>query len=92
MAIKLQKLDKASVLAALYNASKAQGMGHMQHSSKPMTKEEAQKLLDGNPNQYFDYLGGRVLKIDLSKDELDTWLYNRDNGQDAAEKAIKAIQ
>jgi hypothetical protein len=92
MAIKLQNLDKASVLAALYNASKPQGMGHLQKSSKPMTKEEAQGFLDSNPSQYFDYLGGRVLKIDLSKDELETWLYDRDNGQGAAEKAIATIR
>lgn len=37
---------------------------------------------------YFDYLKGRVMKIDIAPDEIDTRLYNRDNGRDAAEDAI----
>lgn len=40
---------------------------------------------------YFDYLNGKVLKVDLSTDELDTFLYNRDNGPDAAEKALEPL-
>lgn len=84
--IDLQGMDKAVVLAALYNASKPQGMGFMQYDPKPMSVEEARKLL--KQGTYFDYLKGRVMKIDLSKDTLNTWAYDRDNGQGAAEKAI----
>lgn len=28
------------------------------------------------------------MKINLAKDELETWLYNRDNGANAAENVI----
>lgn len=39
-----------------------------------------------------DYLAGRVMKISLKEDEVDTFLYNRDNGKDAAEKIIEALR
>jgi hypothetical protein len=51
-----------------------------------MSVEEARKLLE--ETQVFDYLQGRVLKINLSGTILNTWLYNRDNGDNAAETVI----
>ncbi len=89
--VSLIGLNKGGVLAALYNASKPQGMGFMQYDPKPMTVAEAQKILDGG-QEYFDYHKGRVMKVDLSGDELNTWGYNRDNGVDAAEKAIQTLR
>lgn len=32
------------------------------------------------------------MKVDLSTDELDTWGYDRNNGQDAAQHAIDALR
>ncbi|MFH1589296.1 MAG: hypothetical protein ABIB43_01895 [archaeon] len=88
--IDIKDLDKADVLAVLYNASKPQGMGFMHYDPKPMSKEDAQLLVDeGEP--YFDYLYGRVMKIDISGDTLNPWGYDRDNGQGAAKKAISAL-
>ncbi len=85
-------LNKALVLAALYNGAKPQGMGFMQYDPKPMTEEEAQILLDKG-NRYFDYLKGRVMKINLERsDEVDTRLYNRDNGMGAAEMVVDALR
>lgn len=52
----------------------------------PMSAEEARALLAHGT--YFDYVKGRVLKVDLSGDEVETWLYDRDNGEGAAEKAL----
>lgn len=89
--INLVGIDKAVVLAALYNASKPQGMGFLHYDPRPMSVEEAQELL--GEISYFDYLKGRVMKIDLSGDTLDTWGYDRDNGEGMAEKVINsAIQ
>ncbi len=86
----IEKLNKAEVLAALYNNSKAQGMGVLHYTPENMTKEDAQKLLDSGQT-YFDYVEGRVMKIDLSGDELRTHLYNRDNGEGAAERALNHL-
>jgi hypothetical protein len=85
--IDLNGKDKAEVLAKLYNAAKPQGMGFLHFDSNDMTIEEARKLLDSG-RTHFDYLKGRVMKIDLGGDELDSRLYDRDNGQGAAAAAI----
>ena len=88
--IDLKGLDKATVLAALYNASRSQGMGFVKFNPTPMSVEEARVILAQTTS--FDYLRGRVLKIDLSTDELDPWLYDRDNGQNAAQQAIDSLR
>lgn len=92
--IDISKLDKAVVLAALYNKSRPLGLGILHFDPRPMTKEEAQGIIDsfGDNRLYFDYLKGRVMKVDLSGNELKTWLYDRDNGCGAAQKAIEDIK
>ena len=86
-------LDRSAVLAALYNAARPQGMGFLAFDPTPMGREEAQEILGGLPlrDAYIDYLKGRVMKIDVTRDSLDTHLYNRDNGPGAAEAAIRAM-
>lgn len=87
--IDLKGKNKAEVLAKLYNASHPQGLGFLHADPANMTVEEAQKILDSGQT-YFDYLKGRVMKVDLSGDELDPRLYDRDNGNGAAEAALSA--
>ena len=91
--INIKGIDKAEILAALYNNARPLGMGFLQYVPGIMTAEEAQVELDENPsrNKYFDYLAGRVMKVDLSKNELRTDLYDRDNGPGAAYDAIKHL-
>jgi hypothetical protein len=81
--------NKAAILAALYNNSKVQGMGWLQARPGKMKEEKAAELL--KDQTYFDYLHGKVMKVDMSKDELDPYLYDRDNGQGAAEAAISHL-
>ncbi len=87
--INIEGLNKAEILAALYNKSKVQGMGFMQVRPGLMTKEEAENLLKETTD--FDYLHGKVMKVNLSGDEFNPWLYDRDNGEGAALKAIESI-
>jgi hypothetical protein len=87
----IEGLNKAEVLAALYNNAKVQGMGFFQADNNKMTTEEAGVILEQTRDKYFDYLKGRVVKVDLSKDEVNTWLYNRDNGDGAAERIIQKL-
>lgn len=84
--IDIKQANKAQVLAALYNASSPQGMGFLHAKSVRMTEEEAAALL--KERTYFDYLHGRVMKVDLSGDTLEERLYDRDNGHGAAYDAI----
>jgi len=87
--IDIRGLDKAEVLAALYNASRPQGMGLLHFDPKPMTKDEAAALLkDG---AYFDYVKGRVMKVSLQTDDLEERLYDRDNGTGAAFRALEEL-
>lgn len=87
--INISNKSKAKVLAALYNASKPQGLGMLHYTPNKMSEQEAEELL--KENTYFDYLKGRVMKINLSGDNLDPRLYDRDNGNGAAWEAIKDI-
>ena len=91
--ISLKGLDKAAVLAALYNASRPLGLGILHFDPREMTIDEARAhLKDSAPEFYFDYLKGRVLKVDLSGDELNPCLYDCDNGEGAARKAITKLR
>jgi hypothetical protein len=87
--IDLRGLDKAEVLAALYNNSRPQGMGFLHFEPKPMTKEQAAEML--KTSTYFDYVKGRVMKVDLSGEDLNPRLYDRDNGDGAALRALEEI-
>lgn len=90
MIINISKLDKAEVLAALYNNSRPQGLGIIPYEPRDMTIEQARDLLKRQTR--FDYIKGRVMKIDLSGNTLDPWLYNRDNGDKSAEKIIEGLE
>ena len=82
----ISNLSKPMVLKALYDASKPIGRGFLHFIPGPLSLEEAESLI--KQSSYFDYLYGRVLKVDLKGDEVALWLYDRDNGQGAGELAI----
>ena len=91
--ISYEGLTKAEVLAALWNGSHTQGMSFL--AAVPghdrMTMEEAEDIIQKLSSRlYFDYLEGRVLKVDLRSDEpvFDEYYYDRDCGEGAAAMAI----
>lgn len=86
--IDISGISKAKALAALFNASRQQGMGFFNHrGAESMSEADAEKAIAAS-GLYFDYLFGRVMKVDLEGDQLDPWLYDRDNGQGAAARAL----
>ncbi len=90
--VSTEGLKKAEVLAALFNASRPQGMGFLQYTPEPMSSGEASEILASGV-VYFDYLKGRVMKLSLKDDAgFEEWGYDRDNGSGAAERAIAAIR
>lgn len=89
--VSIAGLNKADLLATLYNRAKPQGLGFLHATPEDMTKEQAQALLDSG-QYYFDYVQGRVMKIYLENDNMRTDLYKRDNGQDAAEEIINKLR
>ena len=89
--VDIKGLDKARVLKALYDHSHVQGSGFLQAvPDGVVTVEHCAELLA--KYSYFDYLHGRVLKVDLSGDEFDERLYDRDCGEGAAQKAVDSVR
>lgn len=89
--IDIRNLDKAEVLKVLYDASHHQGMGFLQAvPDSVVTVEHCRDLLASNT--YFDYLYGKVMKVDLRDDFFNEALYDRDNGPGAAQKAINKLR
>ena len=87
--LKINADKKPEILAALYNASQPLGMGILHFTPEDMTTAEAAELL--KEQDYFDYLKGRIMKIDLSSDELRTGGYDRDNGEGAVQRVLEKL-
>jgi len=89
--IRIGHLNKADVLAALFNNARTRGLAGLHYKPEHvMDRKEAQSLID-DELLTFDYLEGRVLKIDLRTDEFEPWLYDRDNGEGAAQMVIDTL-
>lgn len=84
--VDISNKDKAEVVVSLYNNSHPQGIGFLHSTNKPITIEMAREFLD--ESTHFNYLAGRVMKVDLSTNIVYTGHYNRFNGDGAAERAI----
>jgi hypothetical protein len=67
-------------------------MGFLHFEPGDMSLEEAQKILayreEHGMGFYFDYLKGRVMKVDLSEGIVHLDGYDRDNGPDAGVAAL----
>lgn len=87
--IDISGLSKASVLVALHNGTSPAGMGFL-HATNNFTEAEAEAIL--TRSTYVDYCAGRPIKCNLSGDEFDPRLYDRDAGQGAAARAIDALR
>lgn len=93
--IDISGLNKAEVLNKLYTASKPLGLGRLHFVPGPLSSQQAQDLIaehyenrNGRESIYFDYLVGRVMKVELAGDVLETRNYDYDNGPGAAAKAL----
>lgn len=92
--VNIKGLDKAAVLVALWNHSHAQGFSFF--NERTLTLSEAEAMVNSNIKKNialnFDYVNGRVIKCDITGDEFDPWLYDRDCGDGAAQRAIDSIR
>lgn len=89
--IDISGLDRAAVLAALFNASAPSGLGFLQAANGPqiMTVEDARSIIEKqNGDMYFDYVLGRPLKADLRRDEFYPGSFDRDNGGEGTAKRV----
>ena len=91
-------IPKAEVLAALYNNARSGFLGTLwafldPEGQEEMSADEAEELINESASLYFDYIGVRCLKVDLTNDNrFDPCLYDRENGAGAAESAIAPLR
>ena len=94
--VNIKGLDKAEVLLALWKGSHAQGMSFLGMMGGGLTlekaKEEVNELKENNYPLYFDYVMGHVIKCDITGDEFDPRLYDRDCGEGRAAEVIEALR
>lgn len=94
--VNIKGLDKAEVLLALWKGSHAQGMSFLGMLNGGLTLEKAKGMVDelkeNNRPLYFDYVQGHVIKCDITGDEFDPRLYDRDCGEGRGEEVIKALR
>ena len=91
--VSIKGLDKAEVLLALYNASYIQGMMGFLAAVDNYGIEDARKDIEEQGDDlYFDHLHGRVMKVDINGDEFDPQLFDKNNGEGSAEKAIEKLR
>ena len=89
MKIDISKKDKAAVFKALYDYAKPKGMGMFMYKPGDISIDVAREIVAETLN--FDYVQGRVMKVDISGDSFDSYLYDRDNGEGRAQEAIATV-
>lgn len=101
MEVDITGLDKAAVLASLWNNARPSGGSAAQlwYSPRPMNVDEAQDAIDEQLSReyshgyiLFDYLRGKALKVDLTEDSFDARLYDRDHGEGMAQRAVDQVR
>lgn len=85
-------LDRKQVVQALFTAASHQGMGVLgssQDRNNKLTDEEATSVIQ---DKEVGYLKGRSMKLNFGGDQLDVTLYNRDNGDNAAQEVLNELR
>src|SRR5262249_49577479 len=86
----IRGIDKADLVRALYRRARPRGDGWRRYNpSDSLSDAEVQAVLN-DPDIY--YLKGRVMKIDLTGNTVNTSLYNQENGIGRAEKIIADLR
>ena len=99
--IDISGLNKAEVLKALFQKAKPIDPTHRElcerdHDMQVMlyqkTNSEIVEMILKDTCGKVNGIGGRILAVNLSEDTLDPRFYNRQNGANAAEKAILELR
>lgn len=88
MTIDISGLDKAEVLMALHNGARPRAL-HGGYPESPMGRDEAETLI-GQDN-YFGYVNGRALHVDIGGALLSHAMYDNNNGSNAAARALAPL-
>lgn len=91
--VNIAGIDRVLLVQKLYENARPLGMGYLHPlCSTDISYEKAKDLV----GKYIDYYNGRVMKIRVPAegdgDEINTRLYNRDNGEERAEEVVEEIR
>lgn len=97
--VNIEGIDKRDLLVALHGRAKALGLGEFADfaGKGQISREEVEEFFAhwekwGRGRMDLDYVKGRVVKCDIAGPEMKTWLYNRDNGEGAAEGVVAKLR
>ena len=87
--IDIRNLDKVKLLFLLWRGSSPARFFDTAPIYPPsFNKEQAESAVKSR----IDYFCGRCIKLDLSKDFVDPWLYDRDAGVGAFERIVSTMR
>lgn len=89
--IDISGVDRAELLATLYNGAQPFGFGTHQFEDRDMTQDEAQALLDGGKLE-FDYHKGRLLKVKFTGGQIDDWGYDKTYGAGVVQRVVENLR
>ncbi|KAK2812814.1 hypothetical protein FQN50_001143 [Emmonsiellopsis sp. PD_5] len=92
--VDIRGIPKRDLIRALWENSKAAGLYAPLaiYGFGPRLDLEAATDHVENSTGYFDYLDGRVMKCNLSGDEVNVWGYDRDNGSGAFARVVEDLR
>lgn len=92
--VDISGLDKAAVLAVLYNAARPLGRGSQHFIPGDWSVADARSYLtDTDHNHNHEYVLGRALHADLGGDDFRSYGFNRDNGgPGTAERIVESLR
>jgi hypothetical protein len=89
--VNISGIDKYMLAVALRSASNAPFFTGQGLPAPPLNSQKLRENIESGDLQ-FDYLDGYIMKVDLSGEEVDSRLYDRDNGTGALQKAVDDLR
>lgn len=80
--IDISEINKVNLLKQLWKNQKSAAC------FRTFNEEDAEKAVE----RYIDYYDGRSIKTDLSKNEVDPYLYDRGAGQGTFKKVVNSLK
>ena len=90
--INIKGLSKAEILVAMYNSSKPLGAGFLDPDYNSILTLEKAEMLYHQSHGRFDYVQGRLIKVNLLSDHVNPCAYDRDNGEGALAACVEAVR